>query len=83
MNNILYIDFMPSLKDEVIEVISKLPDDVKMQDIKSELEILEKILRGLDDIENGRYKSIHQKIQKILENDIKTTFNITRQTKGF
>lgn len=54
---------MDSLKDQVISVISKLPDDAEIEDIMNRLYILNKINTGQTDVKNGRVIS-HEDMKK-------------------
>jgi predicted transcriptional regulator len=45
---------MVSIKQEVSELLERLPDDCSIEDIQYHLYVLEKIRRGLEDAEQGR-----------------------------
>lgn len=45
---------MVSIKQEVTELLERLPDDCSIEDIQYHLYVLEKIRRGLEDAEQGR-----------------------------
>jgi hypothetical protein len=44
---------MKSLKSDALEMISKLPDDVMIDDIMYQVYVLDEIRKGLDDLEHG------------------------------
>lgn len=44
---------MGSIKDEVQELLRKLPDDCTLEDLQYHLYILEKIRRGVEDADSG------------------------------
>jgi hypothetical protein len=48
---------MVSIKQEVTELLERLPDDCSIEDIHYHLYVLEKIRRGLEDAELGRILS--------------------------
>ena len=48
---------MKTVKEEVIDAISALPEDASIEDIKYTLHVIYKIKIGQKDIENGRYIS--------------------------
>ena len=45
---------MASAKEEVTELLRRLPDDCTLEDIQYHLYILEKVRRGLEDADAGR-----------------------------
>lgn len=45
---------MPAAKQKVNELLTGLPDDCTLEDIQYHLLVLEKIERGLKDLEDGR-----------------------------
>jgi predicted transcriptional regulator len=45
---------MVNIKEEVAHLLDRLPDDCSLEDIQYHLYVLEKIRRGIDDVENGR-----------------------------
>lgn len=45
---------LPSAKKTTLQLLERLDDDVTFGDIMYELHVLQKIERGLEDIENGR-----------------------------
>ena len=45
---------MASAKQAVLEMIQRLPDDASLEDIQHHLYVLQKIERGLKDVEAGR-----------------------------
>ena len=48
---------MKPAKKEVSDLLSRLPEDCSLDDIQYHLYVLQKIERGLSDIENGRVLS--------------------------
>ncbi len=54
---------MQTAKQEVKEILSRLPDDTTLEDIQYHLYVLQKIERGLDDVRKGRVYS-HEEIEK-------------------
>jgi predicted transcriptional regulator len=56
-------------KDEVIEIIRRLPDDATLQEIISALQLHLKVAQGLREIEAGRgvpHEQVRAKLQKWL-----------------
>lgn len=45
---------MPSVKQEVSKLLKNLPDNCTLEDIQYHLYVLQKIERGLKDVEEGR-----------------------------
>ena len=45
---------MSTAKQDVVAMLSQLPDDVTFEDIQYHLYVLEKIRKGLEDKEHGR-----------------------------
>ena len=45
---------MQKVKEEVSSLITRLPDDCSLEDIQYHLYVLQKIERGLKDMEEGR-----------------------------
>lgn len=58
---------METLKQKAMQVISKLPDTANIDDIMYKLYVIDKIQKGIEDVEQGRTITI-----KELEKDIKT-----------
>ena len=48
---------MQTAKEEVIEVLSSLPDDATLEEVQYRLYVRQKIKRGIDDIDKGRFVS--------------------------
>jgi hypothetical protein len=48
---------MPSAKDDVLELLKNLPDDVTLEDIQYHLQVLAGIRRGQQDFQDGRFVS--------------------------
>ena len=57
---------MSNVKAQVQEMISRLPDDVTLEDIQYHLYVIQKIEEGLEDAEAGRTVS-HEEAMKRLE----------------
>ena len=45
---------METVKQEVSNLLARLPDDCSLEDIQYHLYVLQKIERGLKDVEEGR-----------------------------
>lgn len=56
---------MLTIKEEVRQIIEKLPDDCSLEDIQYHLDVLQKIKNGLEDVKEGRVIS-HEDIEKKL-----------------
>jgi len=54
---------MPSIKQQALNMIKRLPDDVNMDQIMYHLYVIEKINKGLQDIAEGRTVS-HEEVKK-------------------
>jgi predicted transcriptional regulator len=48
---------MNSVKDEVRDILEKLPDDASLEDVQYHIYVRQKVERGLKDIEEGRVLS--------------------------
>ncbi len=57
---------MQTIKEEVKQIIEKLPDDCSLEDIQYHLYVLQKIENGLKDVEKGRVIS-HEEIEKKMQ----------------
>ena len=57
---------MQTIKDEVRQIIDKLPDDCTLEDIQYHLYVLQKIENGLKDIEEGKVLS-HEEVEKKMQ----------------
>jgi predicted transcriptional regulator len=60
---------MECIKDEVIKMISKMPDDVSIDDIMEELYFKLQVNRGLQDLEDGKgisHEEVEKKVQQWL-----------------
>jgi predicted transcriptional regulator len=61
---------MQTTKQEVSELLKRLPDDCTLEDVQYHLYVLQKIGRGLKDIEEGRVytqEEVEKKMSKWLE----------------
>ena len=56
---------MVSIKQEVAQLLERLPDDCSLEDIQYHLYVLEKIRRGLEDVEQGRTVSQEEAEQRL------------------
>lgn len=56
---------MASAKDDVLELLKNLPDDVTLEDIQYHLQVLEGIRRGQEDIRDGRVASDAQARERL------------------
>lgn len=61
---------MQTIKQEVSNLLNRLPDDCTLEDVQYHLYVLQKIERGLKDVEGGRIytqEEVEQKMSKWLE----------------
>ena len=61
---------MQTIKQKVSEFLKRLPDDCTLEDVQYHLYVLQKIERGLKDIEEGRVytqEEVEKKMSKWLE----------------
>ena len=61
---------MQTTKQEVSDLLNRLPDDCTLEDVQYHLYVLQKIERGLKDIEEGRVytqEEVEKKMSKWLE----------------
>ena len=61
---------MQTVKNEVADLLKRLPDNCTLEDIQYHLYVIQKIERGLKDEEEGRVyeeKEIEEKMSKWLE----------------
>jgi predicted transcriptional regulator len=56
---------MVSNKEEVAQLLERLPNDCSLEDIQYHLHVLEKIRRGVADVEQGRTLT-HEDVQQRL-----------------
>ncbi|MFN0018556.1 MAG: hypothetical protein ACKVP0_09870 [Pirellulaceae bacterium] len=54
-----------TLKDDVIELIRRLPDNVTLPDIMEELYVRQKIERGLTQLDNGQRMTTDEAKQRL------------------
>jgi predicted transcriptional regulator len=60
---------MECIKDEVIKMISRMPDDVSIDDIMEELYFKLQVNRGLQELDDGKgipHEDVEKKAQKWL-----------------
>lgn len=61
---------MQTTKQEVSDLLNRLPDDCTSEDVQYHLYVLQKIERGLKDVEEGRVytqEEVEKKMSKWLE----------------
>lgn len=56
---------MNTVKEEVSQLLERLPDDCSFEDIQYHLYVLQKIERGLQDIKEGRVYS-QEEVEKYM-----------------
>lgn len=56
---------MATLRDDVIELIRRLPEDVTLPDIMEELYVRQKIERGLVQLDNGQGLTTEEARQRL------------------
>ncbi|MBU3906260.1 hypothetical protein KKC83_05070 [Patescibacteria group bacterium] len=56
---------METLKQKAIQVISKLPDTVNIDDIMYKLYVVDKIRKGIEDVKQGRTIGVKELKQEI------------------
>ena len=49
-----------TVKQKVLEVITKMPDDSTLEDIGYELYVIESVQKGLDELDQGEYLTHEQ-----------------------
>ena len=57
---------MSPVKQEVESVLSRLPDDCSLEDVQYQLFVLQKVRRGLEQIDGGESVS-HEEVAKRLD----------------
>jgi predicted transcriptional regulator len=60
-----------TVKEQVLDVITKMPDDSTLDDIGYRLYVIESVQKGLDELDRGEYLTHDQtreKLQKWLAN---------------
>lgn len=50
----MYVGFMPTVKEQVLHLVQRLPDDANLRDVHEEIALLAAIIEAEDDIKNGR-----------------------------
>ena len=63
-----------NLKEEIIELIRKLPEDATIDDIMYHLYVKKKILKGIEDLEQGNtipHEEVMENAKKRLEKWLK------------
>jgi predicted transcriptional regulator len=56
---------METAKEQVEQILQKLPEDASLEDIQYHIYVRQKIQQGLDDVDAGRVLS-HAEVQKRL-----------------
>jgi predicted transcriptional regulator len=56
---------MFSIKEEVAQLLERLPADSTLEDIQYHLYVLEKVHRGLDEIERGEGIAHEEAVQRL------------------
>jgi predicted transcriptional regulator len=56
-------------KEQVLELVGKLPDNATMDQIIYELEVLRKIQIGLEQIEKGQFLDHDEVFEELLKSD--------------
>ncbi len=59
-----------TVKEKVIEVITKLPDDSTLDDIGYELYVIESVEKGLAELDRGEYLT-HEQAKETLQKWLK------------
>ena len=60
---------MKTAKQEVSNLLTRLPDDCSLEDVQYHLYVLQKIVRGLKDVEEGRVytqEEVEEQMTKLL-----------------
>lgn len=60
-----YIPIMKSAKQEVLDVLGRLPDDVPMDTVLAELQFKAMLIRGLEEVRHGEVMS-HEEVKSRL-----------------
>jgi len=61
---------MPNMKDNVISLIEKMPANSSLEDIMEHLYIKQKILKGEQDLKEGRFYT-HEEAKVLMEEWLK------------
>ena len=56
---------MQTIKQEVSDLLKRLPDDCTLEDVQYHLYVLQKIERGLKDVEEGRVHT-QEEVEKMM-----------------
>ena len=56
---------MQTIKQEVSDLLKRLPDDCTLEDVQYHLYVLQKIERGLKDVEEGRVYT-QEEVEKMM-----------------
>ena len=54
-----------TVKEQVLEVITRMPDDSTLDDIGYELYVIESVQKGLDELDRGEYLTHEQAKEKL------------------
>ena len=58
---------MQKVKEEISSLLNRLPDDCSLEDVQYHLYVLQKIERGLKDVEEGRVYT-QEEVEKRMAN---------------
>ena len=61
---------MPTIKEEVIALVKKLPENSTLEDIMEHLYVKQKILKGQRQLETGQFYT-HQEAKEIMKEWLK------------
>ncbi|MBI5574293.1 MAG: hypothetical protein HY919_07065 [Elusimicrobia bacterium] len=56
---------MQTVKQEVSNILNRLPDDCSLDDVQYHLYVLQKVERGLKDAEEGRVYT-HEEVERMM-----------------
>jgi predicted transcriptional regulator len=56
---------MQTVKQEVVDLLNRLPEDCSLEDVQYHLYVLQKIERGLKDANEGRVRS-QEEVEKMM-----------------
>ncbi|MEM8960031.1 MAG: hypothetical protein AAGD38_01010 [Acidobacteriota bacterium] len=54
-----------TVKEQVLEVITKMPDDSTLDDIGYKLYVIESVRKGLDELDRGQFLTHEQAKEKL------------------
>jgi hypothetical protein len=56
---------MKTIKEEILEMVSEMPDNVGYEDVMEALYVKEKIEEGKRDIKEGRYSTTEELLKEV------------------